>query len=193
MRIGEYNQFPFAFNITLSTPRPQGAPSTVIVAAKKHEEYASAVYAAMREFKHVDVAPEFSSSKCPAAIRLSTYLPTSNYGGRQIPLYEIKVLAPAGFLREVDPPFQDIGRIRYTGMIALTAAFISADERVAFAFSRHIENAVHGLFTYLQLPTLFIPGDDEDRPEDRTIIDMVADIGPAEGAPGKYEVPVPTG
>lgn len=193
MRIAEYNLFPFTINITLATPRPQGAPSTVIVAAKKHEEYASAVYGALREFKHVDVSPDFSSSKVPAELRLSNYLPTSNYAGKQIPLYEIKVLAPAGFLREVDVDFwQDVGRLRYTGLLSLLPSFISAEERVAFAFARHLEFAVDGLFTYLQLPTTFIPGDDADRPDDRTVIDIIAEIGPAEGSPGKYEVPTPT-
>ena len=66
MIIHEYNQFPVAFNFSLSTPRPEGAASTVIVAAKKHEEYLSQVRAALREFKHIDP----TTKQIPAAQRL---------------------------------------------------------------------------------------------------------------------------
>lgn len=188
MRIREYNQFPVTFNFALSTPRPEGAPSTVIVAAKKHEEYLSQVRAALREFKHIDP----TTKQIPAALRLESYFPTATDGGRTEPLYALRTLAPAGSLRAVDTDFwQDVTRVRYTGLLVLLPAYFAAEERVANAFERHLEKAVLDLFNYLHLPTTFIPGDDETRPEDRTVIDIIAEVGPAEGSPGLYDVPTP--
>jgi hypothetical protein len=189
MKIREYNQFPFTISFTLATPRPDGAPSTVIVAAKKHEEYASQVRGVLREFKHI--AP--TDAEVPAALRLQNYFPTASSGGQTIPIYFVRVLAPGPSVREVDVDFwQDVYRMRYSGLLVLTPAFIPSGERVAYAFERNLEYAVRQLFTYCSLPTNFIPGDDADRPDDRTVIDIIAEIGAAEGAPGLYEVPTPT-
>jgi len=189
MRIQEYNLFPFTFTFTLATPKPEQAFSTVITAAPIQEQYVSQVRAALREFKHIDP----TTKQIPAALRLETYFPTATANGRTEPLYALRTLAPAGSIREVDvETWQDVMRIRYSGLLVLLPAWFAADERVASAHERHLEKALLDLFTYLQLPTTFIPGDDETRPEVGTVIDIIAEIGPAEGAPGRYDVPVPS-
>lgn len=185
MRIQEYSAFDFTLTFTLETPRPESAPASVLVAAGIHEEWVSKCRAALREFKHV--AP--TDAQVPAALSLGNYLP----GGRTAPLYVIRTLAPAGSIRDVDREFwTDITRVRYSGLLCLLPAALSADERSGFAFERHLEKAVLDLFTALSLPVTFIPGDDETRPEDRTVISLVAEIGPAALAPGRFDVPTPS-
>jgi hypothetical protein len=184
MKIREYNLYPFAFAFTLATPKPDGAFSTVIQAAKIHEQYVSQVRAVLREFKHIDP----TTKQIPAALRLDNYFPTANGS----PLYALRTLTPAGTSREVDTDFwQDVTRIRYTGLLVFLPAALQADERLAFAVERHLEKAMLDLLTHLGLPTTFIPGDDTTRPGEGTVIDIIAELGPAEGAPGLYEVPTP--
>jgi hypothetical protein len=185
MKIHEYNQYPVTFNFTLSSPRPEGAASTVIIAAKKHEEWASRVRAAMREFKHIDP----TTKQIPPALTLENYFPTHNGS----PLYALRTLQPAGSLREIEPDFWlDVYRLRYVALLVFLPAALHASEATAFAIERHLEKAVSDLFDYLNLPRNFLPGEEGIRPEDRSIIDIIVEVGAAEGSPGLYEVPTPT-
>lgn len=184
MKVQVYTTYSGTLIITAATPRAEAAPSFRFTNASIHEDYCAQVRALLKEHRHI----LGSSLEYPAAKRLQTYFPTS--GGN--PLYAIRELMPAGSPRDVDPDFQlEIMRIRYSFMLNLLPAAFLADETIAEAIERHIEKAVHDLFIANGVPDVFIPGDEEQRPGERTDIDILCELGPASGRIG-VDLPTPS-
>lgn len=132
--ISEYDYYDGTLAITVATQRPGAAPSSVLAAASLHEEFASRVRCALREYKHA----------------LDPYLA----------YYRVEKIQPAGTARDTDNQANmDFLRLQFSLGLALLESAWSADERLVFAIERNIERAVHELFEAQGLPHTIIPGD----------------------------------
>lgn len=162
-------------NITVASPRPEAMPAHIIPNAALHDEIASTVEAALDEYKHLG---EHEQWVAPAK-QLATYF-TANSAAN---FYAVRSLMPAGSIIEVNEDFfLDVLRIRFSLIFAILPASLQADERTGKAFPRHWQAAIKGLLTTgYSLQNVFIPGDDERRPGDRTEIDVTLEMGGYQG------------
>lgn len=150
--VHEYDYYEAILTISVYTQRPDAAPSSVLYAATMHEEFASRVRAALREYK----AP------------LDPFL---SY-------YAVRKIQPAGSVRDVDRDYnQDILRIQFSLGIALVDAAQTGDEAAVFAFERNIEQATKDLLKSLNIPHLFIP--DQEGICGESYIDIICTLGTA--------------
>lgn len=161
-------------NVVVSSPRPEGVPAHIITNAHLHDEIASTVEAAMEEYKHLE-----ENDWVPSAKRVATYLPSTN--GKLF--YAVRQLMPAGSIVDVDEGFMlDLLRIRYSMVFAILPGSLMADERTGKAFNFHWQKAFKSLFvTGYDLGPVFIPGDEDRRPGDRTEIDVTLEVGGYQG------------
>jgi hypothetical protein len=162
-------------NITVTTPHDESLPATIIPAAGLHDEIAATVEAALEEYQHL----ADHETWVPAAKRLSTYF-TANGAGD---FYAVRSLVPAGSIVEVDgDSLLDVMRIRFALVFAVLPASLQADPRTGKAYARHFQAALKGLLvTGWSLSPVFIPGDKDRRPGDRTEIDVMLEMGGAQG------------
>lgn len=162
-------------NIVVSSPRPEAAPAHIIPNAALHDEIASQVEAALEEYKHLGD----NEGWVPAAQQIATYLPATS--GRVF--YAVRSLKPAGSIVEVDQDFfLDLLRIRFSLVFAILPGSLQADERTGKAFNRHWQKAFKDLLKAgYALNDVFIPGDTDRRPGDRTEIDIMLEMGGAQG------------
>lgn len=190
MKAQVYAAYSGTLVITVATPRAQPLPSHKFTAAKIHEDFCAKVRVALREHKHVGP----TCAEFPERLRLASYFPKHE----GMPLYALKELMPAGTPRDVDEGWQmEVMRIRYQFALHLTNAALIADEETAEGVERHLEFAVKSLFEALEIPAVFIPGDEETRqspdtanPTQRTEIDILVELGPATARTG-VEIPAP--
>ncbi len=186
MKIWAYRIYPGTLTITVATPRAETAASTKFTAAKIHEDYCARVRAHLKEHRHVGT----TSLQYPAAKRLQTYFPVFNSDTTK-PLYALRELKPAGAPRDFNPEFMlEIMRIKYSFILNLLDAAFLADEIITEAIERHMEYAIDLLFDANSVPNAFIPGDDGQRPGDRTEIDILCELGPADGR-DVVDIPTP--
>lgn len=162
-------------NITVSSPRPEGMPAHIIANGALHDEIAAQVRAAMREYRHLGENEGWVAS----ALQVQTYLPST--GGNKF--YAVRQLYPAGSIIAVDEDyFFDVLRIRYSLVFAVLPGSLQADARTGEAHERHWQKAFKDmLVTGNSLQNVFIPGDDDRRPGDRTEIDITLEMGAAQG------------
>ncbi len=162
-------------NVVVSSPRPEGTPSTIIPNADKHDEIASTVEAALMEYKQLAE----NETWVGAAYQLATYFTTGGAGN----FYAVRALMPAGSVVEVDQDFMlDVLRIRFSLVFAILPASLRANEKSGHAFNRHFQAAIKALFvTGYSLNDVFIPGDTDRRPGDRTEIDITLEMGGYQG------------
>jgi hypothetical protein len=162
-------------NVVVSSPRPEGCPSTIIFNGAKHDEIASQVEAALQAYKHLGEHEGW----VPSAQQLATYLPDT--AGQKF--YAVRGLDPAGSIVEVDEKFLlDVLRIRFSLVFAILPGSLMADERTGHAFNRHWQKAINDLLVAgYSLTDVFIPGDMDRRPGDRTEIDVTLEMGGAQG------------
>lgn len=162
-------------NVVVSSPRPEGVPAHIITNAHLHDEIASTVEAAMEEYKHLGENEGWVAS----AKQVKTYLPTTN--GKEF--YAVRQLMPAGSIVDVDEDYMlDLLRIRYSLVFAILPGSLMADERTGKAFNFHWQKAFKSLFvTAYSLNSVFIPGDEDRRPGDRTEIDITLELGGYQG------------
>jgi hypothetical protein len=163
-------------NIVVSSPRPEGVPATIIPSAAKHDEIASVIEAALDEYQHLSENEGWVAS----AKQIGTYLPAS---GAAIKYYAVRSLMPAGSIVEVNEDFfLDILRIRFSLMFAVLPPSLMADPRTGKAFPFHWQKAFKDLLvTGWSLENVFIPGDEDRRPGDRTEIDITLEMGGYQG------------
>ena len=177
MRANVYTVYQGKITITVATPRADGTPSAKFACAKIQEDYCARVRSLLKEHRHVDS----SSLEYPATKRLQTYFPTLETDATK-PLYALRELRPIGSPRDFNLEFMlDVMRIQYAFTLNLLPAAFLADEVVSEAIERHIEYAIHQLFEANDVPNIFIPGDDGVRAGDRTDIDILCELGPADG------------
>jgi hypothetical protein len=165
-------------NITVASPRPEGVPSYIIPAAKYHDEIAAKIRGILREYKHLAENETWVAS----AYRVQTYLPTNaalptgNNG-----YYAVRTLDPAGSIPEVDEKFMlDVLRLRYSLVFAILPASVLDDD--GDAFERYWQKAFKDLFvTGYSMTGVFIPGDEMDRDDTKTTIDIQLEMGGAKG------------
>jgi hypothetical protein len=164
-------------NVVVSSPRPEGVPSHIIPNALAHDEIASTVEAAMEEYQHLGE----NELWVPAAKQVRTYLNASTNTGKDF--YAVRTLRPAGSVVEVDEDFLlDVLRIRFSLVFAILPGSLMADDRTGKAFNRHWQAAFKNLLaTGHSLQNVFIPGDADRRPGDRTEIDVMLEMGGYEG------------
>lgn len=162
-------------NIVISSPRPEGLPAHIIANGAMHDEIASQVRAAMREYRHLGENEEWVAS----ALQVQTYLPAT--GSNKF--YAVRALMPAGSIVEVNEDyFLDVLRIRYSMVFAILPGSLQADPRTGEAHERHWQAAFKSmLVTGNSLQNVFIPGDEDRRPGDRTEIDLTLEMGPSQG------------
>lgn len=162
-------------NIVVSSPRPEAVPAHIIPSAALHDEIASTIESALQEYKHLGEHEGW----VPAAKQLATYFSANSAAN----FYAVRALTPAGSIVEVDENvFFDILRIRFTLVFAILPASLMADERTGHAFNRHWQKAIKDLLvTGYSLQNVFIPGDQDRRPADRTEIDVTLEMGGAQG------------
>lgn len=162
-------------NVVVSSPRPEGVPSTIIPNAVKHDEIASTVEAAMMEYKQLAE----NETWVPAAQQLATYF-TANSAAN---FYAVRSLMPVGSIVEVNEDYMlDVLRIRFSLIFAILPASLRANEKTGHAFNRHFQAALKSLFvTGYALDEVFIPGDTDRRPGDRTEIDITLEMGGYQG------------
>lgn len=162
-------------NIVVSSPRPDAVPAHIIPAAALHDEIASTVEAALQEYKHLGENEGWVAS----AKQLATYLSANSAAN----FYAVRALTPAGSIVEVDQDFfLDILRLRFALVFAILPASLQADERTGHAFNRHWQHALKDLLvTGYSLQNVFIPGDQDRRPGDRTEIDITLEMGGSSG------------
>ena len=162
-------------NIVVSSPHPEAAPAHIIPGAAEFVEIASKIEAALEEYKHLGEHDTWVAS----AKQLATYL-TANGAAN---FYAVRSLTPAGSLTEVDDALLfDIHRIRFALVFAILPGALQADEREAHAYARHWQRAVKDLLvTGYGLANVFIPGDQDRRPGDRTEIEVMLELGAAHG------------
>lgn len=175
MRIQAYDIHPFTVTVTVATPRDEATPSVFFVAASIHEDFVARVRHLAREHKQVGE----SSLAYPASARLSNYLPAGYYALRE--------LAPGGAPRDIDAEFLiEVTRLRFTGILVdlpgCMAAGVAGEAR-----ERHLEKAFKDLFKANDIPDEFIPGDSGVRDDNSTVIDIIAELGPAAGKHG-YDI-----
>jgi hypothetical protein len=162
-------------NVVVSSPRPEAVPAHIIPAAAVHDEIASTVEAALQEYKHLGENEGWVAT----AKQLATYF-SANAAGN---FYAVRALTPAGSIVEVDQDFMlDVLRIRFSLIFAVLPASLMADERTGHAFNRHWQKALKDLLvTGYGLQDVFIPGDQDRRPGDRTEIDVTLEMGGSSG------------
>ena len=162
-------------NVVVSSPRPEGTPSTLIPNAVKHDEIASTVEAALMEYKQLAENETWVAT----ALQLRTYL-TANGAGD---FYAVRSLMPAGSIVEVNEDFMlDVLRIRFSLIFAILPASLRANEKTGHAFNRHFQAAIKDLLvTGYSQQEVFIPGDTDRRPGDRTEIDVTLEMGGYQG------------
>lgn len=162
-------------NIVVASPRPEGVPAHIIPAAALHDEIASTIEAALDEYKHLGENEQWVAP----AKQLATYF-TANGAGD---FYAVRALMPAGTLIEVNEDFLlDVYRLRFSLIFAILPASLQADERTGKAFPRHWQAAIKDLLTTgYSLQNVFIPGDEDRRPGDRTEIDIQLELGGYQG------------
>lgn len=160
-------------NVVVSSPRPEAVPAHIIPNAQAHDEIASTIEAALEEYQHLGE----NEIWVPPAKQVQTYLNTSTGAGGQF--YAVRALTPAGSIVEVDEEFfLDILRIRFSLTFAVLPGCMQADPRTGKAFNRHWQAAFKGLLTTgWSLSSVFIPGDEDRRPGDRTEIDVMLEMG----------------
>jgi hypothetical protein len=166
-----HSLFDCSLNITIASPRPDGVPSYIIPNGKLHDEIASKIRAAMREYKHLGENEGWVGS----AKQVCTYLPAN--------FYAVRTLDPAGSIVEVDEGFLlDVLRLRYVMVFAILPASLQADEGTGEAFERHWQKAFRDLFvTGYGFTGVFVPGDVMDRNDNSTTIDVQLEMGGAKG------------
>lgn len=180
MRIQEFSLYEATLTLTVSTPRPEGTPSHIIPGAKLHDEIAAQVRGLLREYKHI--AP--TAARVAPAATIGTYLPTASGA----PLYHLRALEPAGSLIEVNEDFMlDLLRLRWAASFVLAPGFFAAAEGLALAFEENWQRAFQGLLTANGVAQVFIPGDEDRRPGDRTEIDLILELGAASARLG-YDI-----
>lgn len=163
-------------NVVVSSPRAENVPSTLIPSAEKHDEIAATIEAACAEWQHLAE----HESWVPAARQLATHLSTAGAGG----FYAVRSLMPAGSIIEIDQDYLlDVMRIRFALVFAVLPPAIMADARTGHAYARHWQAAFKGLLTGTawSLPDVFIPGDNDRRPGDRTEIEVTLELGGYQG------------
>ncbi len=183
MRVQAYTATSATLLVTIASPR--GATASVFFkAAKVHEDFAAAVRALLREYKHI--APTCDSF--PVAARIQSYFPVFN--GR--PLFAVRQLMPAGAPRDIDQDFNlEVMRIRYQLELNILPPAWQASEPIGDAIERHVESAVRELFKANGVPDVYLPGEEGLRIEDRTEIDIICETGLATGR-GPVEIPAQT-
>ena len=150
--VHEYDYYEAFLTISVYTQRPDAAPSNVLYAATMHEEFASRVRAALREYK----AP------------LNSFLE----------FYAVRKIQPSGSVRDVDRDYnQDILRLQFSLGFTLVDAAQIGEEAKVFAFERDIEQAVKDLLKSLDIPHLFIP--DQEGICGESYIDIICTLGGA--------------
>lgn len=180
MRIQEYSTYEAYLNITVSSPRPEGVPSHIIPGAKLHDQIASQVRGLLREYKHVSP----TSTMVSASASVMHGLPQKNGGA----IYAVRTLIPAGSVVEVNEDYMlDVLRLRYAITFVLTSGALCSNEGLAFAFEENFQRAFKTLFRANELNSVFIPGDEDRRPGDRTEIDLILEVGGAAARLG-YDV-----
>lgn len=183
MRVQAYGAYQFALTITVATPRSEPAPSTRFFSASIHEDYCAQVAALLREFKQCGESAE----QWPAAKRIQNYFP--QHAGK--PIYALRAIRPLGAPRDIDPDWQlEVMRIRYEGLLVLLPGALLGNEIDCEAMSRNVQAAVKALFVAQGVPDVFIPGQDETRPGDRTEIDIICEMGAATDR-RLFDVPTP--
>jgi len=162
-------------NITVSSPRPEHTPAHIIANGAAHDEIASQVRAALREHQHLGE----NEGWVAAAKQVQTYLPATS-GNK---FYAVRSLFPAGSIIAVDEDyFLDVLRLRYSLVFAVLPGSIQADPRTGEAHERHWQKAFKDLLvTGNSMQSVFIPGDEDRRPGDRTEIDLTLELGGASG------------
>jgi hypothetical protein len=180
MTLTEYSMQTGALTVTITSPRPEALPATVMPAATLHSEIAATVRCALRTHRHVAPHPGV-----PAALQLGTYLPAGYYALRR--------LEPEGSVVEVDSDFLlDVCRLRYGLAFALLPAAVGAtgdSEKLAFAFERHLARAAKDLLvTGWGLAGVYATGDDDARrPLERTEVGVHYETG-LSAAPQAYAI-----
>lgn len=166
-----HSLFECSINITIASPRPDGVPSHIIPNGKLHDEIASKIRAAMREYKHLGENETWSAG----VKNVCTYLPAN--------FYAVRTLDPTGSIVEVDENFMlDALRLRYSMVFAILPASLQAEEGIGEAFERHWQKAFRDLFvTGYGFTGVFVPGDLMERNDNGTTIDVQLEMGGAKG------------
>lgn len=162
-------------NVVISSPRPDSAPATLIPSAALHDEIASTVEAALDEYQHLAEHETW----VPVNRQLATHLTAAGAGD----FYAVRSLMPAGAIIEVNEDFLlDVMRLRFALIFAVLPASLQADPRTGKAFPRHFQAALQRLLTIgWDLNEVFIPGDADRRPGDRTEIEVTLEMGGYQG------------
>ena len=169
MRIQEYSTYEAYLNLTIASPRPEGAPSHIIPSAKLHDQLASQVRGILREYKHTGLTEGVA-----ATATIATYFPQQN----SKPIYRILALVPAGSITDSDQELLFDGmRMRYAVTFCILPGALSASESLAFAFEENFQRAFQSLLVAQGMTDIFIPGDEDRRPGDRTEIDVMLELG----------------
>lgn len=156
--VQEYDYYQATLVISIHTPRPDAAPSTVFSAGALHNDYVSKVRAALREYKD----------------GIEGYLPTA--GG--FPLYGIRKTSPEGTLRTVDQDFQlEVTTLRFGLEVAFLPSTWTAGETAALGVERNIEKAAKDYFAAQSIPFAVIPGDSDQLGD--SYIDIMCELGAA--------------
>jgi hypothetical protein len=172
-------------NIVVSSPRDANVPSTIIPSADKHDEIAATCEAACAEWQHLAEHETW----VPAARQLATHLAAGGAGG----FYAVRALTPAGHLVEIDGDYLlDVMRLRFALVFAVLPPALQADPRTGHAYARHWQAAFKRLLTGTawSLNDVFIPGDNDRRPGDRTEIEVTLELGGYQGRL-RHEMPPP--
>lgn len=156
-------------NITIASPRPEAVPSHIVPNGKLHDEIASKIRGAMREYKHLADNSDWVSS----ARQVCAYLPAG--------FYAVRTLDPAGSIIEVDEDFMlDVLRLRYVMVFAILPASLQAEEGVGDAYERHWQKAFRDLLVSgYGFSGVFVPGDVMERNDLGTTIDVQLEMGGA--------------
>jgi hypothetical protein len=154
----EYDYYDATLTVTISTARPEAAPSTLFVAGSLHTEYVAKVRAVLREKRDA----------------LTPYLPVA--GG--YPIYGIRKIMPAGAMRTVESDyFMETTRQRFDLGVALLPSAWQAGELVALGVERNLEKAIKDLFAAEGIPFAVIPGDNDKLGD--SYVDIMCELGPA--------------
>lgn len=180
----EYTGYDCFLNFVVSSPRPEGIPSTISPNAKMHNQLASTLRGHLREFKH-----RFENGRwVPTVMQINTYLPPTSGD----PYYALRKLQPLGSMPEVlEKYFLDILRIRYGLFFVVNTAGVLAAENTGLTFEFHWENAWKNLLIARGMKYLFTSEDEESMNGDRTEIQISLEVGPA-SAQQNFDVPVPS-
>lgn len=185
----EYTGYDCFLNFVLSSPRPDGIPSTISPNATKHNELTSVLRGHLREYKHrFENAAGLAGGFVPAGLQINTYLPPTTGN----PYYALRKLQPMGSLDEVlEKYFLDVRRVRYGMFFVVLSAGVLAAETTGLAFELHWELGWKNLLLARGMTDLFTSGDAESMKGDRTEIQITLEVGPA-SAEQSFDVPVPS-